>query len=75
MRSLFLWKLNQKGEIMDNMHRDPVCNMEVDDQTAAGKSHYQGQDYYFCSQDCKQKFDQNPEQYVRQRGQSAGRTS
>lgn len=54
-------------------HRDPVCNMEVDEQSAAGRSQYQGEDYFFCSQDCKQKFDRNPEQYAKQRGQSAGR--
>ena len=60
---------------MANMHRDPVCNMEVDQQTAAGTSLYQGENYYFCSQDCKQKFDRNPEQYAKQKGQSAGKNS
>lgn len=60
---------------MANTHRDPVCNMEVDERSAAGQSQYQGQNYYFCSQDCKQKFDRNPEQYARQKGQSASRTS
>ena len=60
---------------MAKTHRDPVCNMEVDERSAAGRSQYQGEDYYFCSQDCKQKFDRNPEQYTRQKGQSAGRTS
>ena len=56
---------------MANTHRDPVCNMQVDEQSAAGRSQYQGQDYYFCSQDCKQKFDRNPEQYAEQKGQTA----
>lgn len=60
---------------MAKMHRDPVCSMEVDEGSAASRSQYQGEDYYFCSQDCKQKFDRNPEQYTRQKGQSAGRTS
>ena len=46
-------------------HRDPVCNMEVDEQSAAGRSQYQGESYYFCSEDCKQKFDRNPEQYTK----------
>ena len=59
---------------MAKMHRDPVCNMEVDEQTAAGRSQYQGQDYYFCSDDCKQNFDRNPEQYAEQKGQRAGRS-
>lgn len=43
---------------------DPVCGMQVDKQTAAGKSGHEGQTYYFCSTGCKAKFDQNPEQYT-----------
>ena len=30
------------------------------------KSDYKGATYYFCSQQCKQKFDQNPERYIKQ---------
>ncbi len=44
--------------------RDPVCGMQVDEKRAAAKSQYQGQTYYFCSQSCKQKFDQAPQQYA-----------
>jgi YHS domain-containing protein len=33
--------------------------MEIDEQSAAGRSDYQGQTYYFCSQSCKKEFDQN----------------
>lgn len=44
---------------------DPVCGMQVDEQTAAGKSEYEGQTYYFCSSGCKTRFDQNPEQYTK----------
>lgn len=47
------------------MHMDPVCGMEVDETRAAGKSEYKGQTYYFCAPGCKEKFDRNPEQYVR----------
>ena len=43
---------------------DPVCGMSIDAQTAAGKSSYQEQEYYFCSTECKRKFDTNPQQYV-----------
>ncbi len=39
---------------------DPVCGMTVDTQTAAGKSTFEGQDYYFCSTACKVEFDDNP---------------
>lgn len=50
---------------------DPVCGMEVDENKAAGRSQYQGTEYYFCSTGCKAKFDQNPEQFVG--GQQHGR--
>lgn len=43
---------------------DPVCGMQVDEQNAAGQSDYNDQTYYFCSQGCKTKFEQNPEQFV-----------
>lgn len=49
---------------------DPVCGMKVTEKQAAGQSNYQGQNYYFCSQDCKSKFDQNPQQYAHQKGQA-----
>ncbi|HEX7395074.1 MAG TPA: YHS domain-containing protein [Anaerolineaceae bacterium] len=47
------------------MSKDPVCGMEIDPKTAAGKSDYQGQTYYFCSVGCKKAFDQEPQKYVK----------
>lgn len=46
------------------MAKDPVCGMEVNEKTAAGKSVYQGKTYYFCSPGCKQAFDREPEKYI-----------
>jgi YHS domain-containing protein len=46
------------------MARDPVCQMEVDERSAAASSYYKGDRYYFCSEDCKQRFDADPERYV-----------
>ncbi len=43
---------------------DPVCGMEVDPETAEYRSAYKGKDYYFCSFDCKQQFEQEPEAYT-----------
>lgn len=45
---------------------DPVCGMEVDEQTAAAKSEYRGQTYYFCALGCKRAFDKEPEKYLAQ---------
>jgi YHS domain-containing protein len=47
------------------MEKDPVCGMQVDPNSAAGKSESQGKTYYFCSTACKQKFDQKPQQYAK----------
>lgn len=46
------------------MAKDPVCGMEIDEKTAAGKSEYKGKTYYFCSTGCKKSFDKEPEKYV-----------
>ena len=46
------------------MSKDPVCGMDVDEKTAADKSEYKGQTYYFCSVGCKKSFDKEPEKYV-----------
>jgi YHS domain-containing protein len=43
---------------------DPVCGMTV--QTADAKSAvHDGQVYYFCSQDCRQKFEAAPASYMK----------
>lgn len=45
---------------------DPVCGMEVDTMLAGlRKSTYAGKTYYFCSTECKRKFDANPSAYVK----------
>ena len=47
-------------------YRDPVCGMEVTPETAEVTAEYQGRTYYFCSVNCKETFDKNPERYVMQ---------
>ena len=47
------------------MAKDPVCDMLIDPRTAAGKSEYKGQTYYFCSIGCKQAFDTEPGKYLK----------
>ncbi len=44
------------------MTSDPVCRMEVDENSAS-KSSYQGKDYYFCSAACQSQFQTNPESF------------
>jgi len=53
---------------MANTAKDPICGMDIDPATAAGKSEYKGQTYYFCSLGCKMDFDKDPEKYLGQGG-------
>jgi len=46
---------------------DPVCGMEVDESKAKAATRtadYKGRTYYFCSDDCKEKFDKQPTKYA-----------
>lgn len=47
---------------------DPVCNMEVDPDTAKHVSEIDGEKTYFCSSHCKDKFDSNPERFLNSDG-------
>jgi len=47
-----------------NQHIDPVCGMIVNEKEAAGTDSYQGEKYYFCSKECKEKFETLPQQYA-----------
>ena len=41
---------------------DPVCGMEVDEQTTTFHTHRDRKGtYYFCSEHCKKAFDEGPE--------------
>jgi YHS domain-containing protein len=51
------------------MQKDPVCNMNVDEKKAAATSEYKGKTYYFCAKACKEKFDFEPEKYLKKADQ------
>lgn len=42
---------------------DPVCGMTVSRGEVAERSEYQGRTYYFCSSECKARFERDPLQY------------
>ncbi len=46
------------------MRKDPVCQMEIDETSTNFYSDYAGQKYYFCSEECKDTFDSQPERYA-----------
>jgi len=47
------------------MVHDPVCEMDIEKADAAGTSVYKGRTYYFCNLDCKNRFDTDPDKYLR----------
>jgi Cu+-exporting ATPase len=49
----------------DHVHAtDPVCGMRVDRRTAKHRFAYKGQDYFFCSGRCRQRFEAEPETFL-----------
>ena len=42
---------------------DPICDMNVEPFTAAGKADYDGQTYYFCSTHCQKLFQTDPAKF------------
>jgi Cu+-exporting ATPase len=47
--------------------------MEVNPASADAQSEHEGQTFYFCSAECKRKFDANPQQYIDETDRAQGR--
>jgi Cu+-exporting ATPase len=43
---------------------DPICGMEVEPKSAAGKYDYNGRTYFFCSTHCLEKFKESPGRFL-----------
>lgn len=50
------------------MATDPVCGATVHEKIASAGYSYQGHIYYFCGQDCKDKFAETLEKYINNSG-------
>ncbi|OFZ59891.1 MAG: hypothetical protein A3D92_01230 [Bacteroidetes bacterium RIFCSPHIGHO2_02_FULL_44_7] len=59
MLSFFKKLFSQEGKV-----KDPICGMLVDPKTTFYQSTYKEKKYYFCSEHCKQQFDENPNQFI-----------
>jgi Cu+-exporting ATPase len=46
------------------LERDPICGMNVNPATAKHACKHGGQDYYFCSAACAEKFEADPPKYL-----------
>jgi YHS domain-containing protein len=43
--------------------KDPVCGMSIDSDDAAGSTTFEGQEIYFCSDQCRREFEADPAHY------------
>jgi YHS domain-containing protein len=48
----------------DNLVKDPVCGMVIQKPLASDHVEYQGQTYYFCVEECRKKFADDPARYL-----------
>ena len=48
----------------------PVSGKEVKKSEAVGPHEYNGKDYYFCCEGCKEKFMKDPEKYAKKNGKT-----
>nr|WP_276327679.1 heavy metal translocating P-type ATPase [Bradyrhizobium erythrophlei] len=46
---------------------DPVCGMKVNPATAKHRFSYQGEEYLFCSGRCRERFEAEPDKYLKPR--------
>lgn len=46
------------------MAKDPVCGMDVDEESAAATAVHRGKTYYFCAEACKRAFEKSPDKYT-----------
>jgi YHS domain-containing protein len=56
-----------KGDIFLSggiMAIDPVCGMEINEDSAKAQTQFAGKKYYFCSEDCRKKFEEHPDEYM-----------
>ena len=50
------------------MATDRVCGAKIDEKKAEASYEYQGRTFYFCAEDCRDKFIQSPEQFLKNGG-------
>jgi YHS domain-containing protein len=54
-------KFSNRGEAMTT---DPVCGMKVDEKRPEFQTQFAGKKYFFCSDECRKEFEEQPDEYV-----------
>jgi YHS domain-containing protein len=56
--------MEQSEEETGEKHHDPVSGKEVSDADTALDYEFKGDRYYFCSRNCRERFEADPEKYL-----------
>lgn len=51
--------------IKENMPKDPVCGIILDDKQAKFKITHDGETFYFCSLVCKKRFKRHAAKFIK----------
>ncbi len=51
---------------------DPVCQMTISLEDSVGSHRYKDKTYYFCAEDCLDRFQKGPGSYVSENGANQG---
>ena len=53
-----------KFSVEEIMAIDPVCGMEIDERKPEFQTQFAGRKYFFCSEECRKEFENQPEEFV-----------
>ncbi len=59
-----VYRVRGAGAPRSSLEIDPVCRMAVARERAQSSKRRRGIDYFFCSADCRDRFDEDPRRYV-----------
>ncbi|MBX9792600.1 MAG: YHS domain-containing protein [Pirellulales bacterium] len=54
-----------QDDFEDEVVIDPVCGMRISRSSAGARTDYKGHSYFFCTDDCRRQFEEEPLRYVR----------
>ena len=62
------------NKAMNVKYKDPVCGMLLEAHEIQATVDYEGKTYHFCSQNCAEKFKENPKKYAKNNQDSQSET-
>jgi Cu+-exporting ATPase len=59
---------NDKNDNPLPLVKDPVCGMLITQLTAVADYYHRGKTYYFCAENCRDRFAADPDRYLHKGG-------